>query len=259
VLAGLFWLQKAKGDTIADARQTLGLLFFELVFVAVRSMFTALFTFPEERKMLLKERASGMYRLSAFYFARLASDIPMEFSIPLIFIILIYFMGGLRVDSGVYFFQNWFAVMLVTAVCQAFGLLLGCISMDPKTAQTIATVVFLAQMLTAGYFVTTIPVWIAWLRYVSFFFYGFGLILHIEYKGRTIYECVATDSCTQLDPGSPENNPQCSPESLQRALHLIQDPNDHKWVPINVCVLIGFVVLLQLLVYVFLRKKTARI
>lgn len=108
-----------------------------------------------------------------------------------------------------------FAVMLVTAVCQAFGLLLGCIcalappafvpvcydcltsyvcllvylpaflttafdprwrevftqllpscyaAMDPKTAQTIATVVFLAQMLTAGYFVTTIPVWIAWLR-----------------------------------------------------------------------------------------------
>ena len=39
--------------------------------------FTALFTFPEERKMLLKERASGMYRLSAFYFARLASDLPM--------------------------------------------------------------------------------------------------------------------------------------------------------------------------------------
>lgn len=39
----------------------------------------------------------------------------------------------------------------------------------------------------------------------------------------------------------------------------MQDPNDHKWVPINVCVLIGFLFLLQLLVYVVLRKKTARI
>ena len=52
----------------------------------------ALFTFPSEFKMMLKERASGMYRLSAFYFARTASDLPMELSAPSILIILIYFM-----------------------------------------------------------------------------------------------------------------------------------------------------------------------
>lgn len=54
--------------------------------------FVALFTFPSEFKMMLKERASGMYRLSAFYFARTASDLPMELSAPSILIILIYFM-----------------------------------------------------------------------------------------------------------------------------------------------------------------------
>ena len=47
-----------------------GLLFFELLFLSFRSLFLALFTFPEEFKMLLKERASGMYQLSAFFFAR---------------------------------------------------------------------------------------------------------------------------------------------------------------------------------------------
>jgi hypothetical protein len=31
---------------------------------------------------MLQERASGMYRLSAFYFARLASDLPMDMAIP---------------------------------------------------------------------------------------------------------------------------------------------------------------------------------
>lgn len=50
-----------------------GLLFFQLMFMSFRTLFVALFTFPNEFKMLLKERASGMYRLSAFYFARTAS------------------------------------------------------------------------------------------------------------------------------------------------------------------------------------------
>ena len=40
---------------IADKRvHVAGLLFFELMFLTFRSMFTALFTFPDEYKMLLK-------------------------------------------------------------------------------------------------------------------------------------------------------------------------------------------------------------
>ena len=168
--------------------------------------------------------------------------------------------------------------------------------MDAKTAQTIASVVMLTFMLTAGYFVTTIPGWISWLkcdhtpppppahttyplllhmpsslrrlpngqcqlhtppdwsqqsvrcciplRYsplpnaldqnldvslshtcgvcicalqrcssflltsdvccsadVSFVFYGYGLLLHIEYSGRTIYECAPDLSGPHLHEG----------------------------------------------------------
>lgn len=54
VLAGLFWLQKGKNNTVAGAQQTIGLLFFELLFLSFRALFVALFTFPDERKMLLK-------------------------------------------------------------------------------------------------------------------------------------------------------------------------------------------------------------
>lgn len=35
-----------------------------------------------------------------------------------------------------------------------------------------------------------IPAWIGWIRYLSFIYYGFGMLLHIEYQGRPLYSCV---------------------------------------------------------------------
>lgn len=70
--------------------------------------------------MLLKERASGMYRLSAFYFARTASDLPMDFAVPTIFIVIIYFMAHLRYTAAA-FFANFFTVILLGLVSASFG------------------------------------------------------------------------------------------------------------------------------------------
>ncbi len=86
-----------------------------MLFLSFRQLFVALFTFPDEFKMLLKERASGMYRLSAFYFARTASDLPMDMAIPTLFLLLVYFMGHLRYTAAA-FFANFFTVILVMLV-----------------------------------------------------------------------------------------------------------------------------------------------
>lgn len=56
--------------------------------------------------MLVKERQSGMYRLSAYYTARFLSDIPMDCLMPTLFCWIIYWMSGLRVAAGS-FFANW--------------------------------------------------------------------------------------------------------------------------------------------------------
>ncbi|KAL3132535.1 hypothetical protein ABBQ32_009078 [Trebouxia sp. C0010 RCD-2024] len=263
VLSGLFWLQRAKSDTTAAAADTLGLLFFELLFLSFRQLFVALFTFPDEFKMLLKERASGMYRLSAFYFARTASDLPMDMAIPTLFLLLVYFMGHLRYTAAA-FFANFFTVILVMLVAQSYGLLLGTIVMVPKTAQTLAAILMLTFILTGGYFVRGIPVWISWLKYLSFVFYGYGQLAHIEFKDRQLYSCTdpsgAAGAQASIDVDNPRTDPRCTPVSnTQSALGLQQGVNSQVWKIINPCILILTLFVLRALVYIALRKKTSRV
>lgn len=60
IITGLFWWQRGTGRSLLAASDVVGLLFFELLFPAFTALFTSLFTFPNDFRMLLKERASGM-------------------------------------------------------------------------------------------------------------------------------------------------------------------------------------------------------
>ena len=59
VAAGLFWLQAGQTNTVAGVNNLRGLLFFELMFMSMRAMLSALFTFPAEFKMMLKVKGSA--------------------------------------------------------------------------------------------------------------------------------------------------------------------------------------------------------
>lgn len=45
---------------------------------------------------MAKERPSGMYRLSAYYLARTAADLPIEILYPTLYVVVVYLFGGLR-------------------------------------------------------------------------------------------------------------------------------------------------------------------
>ncbi|KAF5828872.1 hypothetical protein DUNSADRAFT_16957 [Dunaliella salina] len=152
IITGLLWFQRGRNEDISAGADIMGLLFFELLFPSFRSLFSALFTFPNEFRMLSKERPSGMYKLSAYYWARVGADLPMELALPTIFVVIVYWLGGLRATAGA-FFANWASLMLVITLAQSWGLLIGGVCMDPKQAQTVTTVVMLTFLLVGGFYV----------------------------------------------------------------------------------------------------------
>lgn len=264
LLAGMFWLQSGQGDTLVDALDTIGLLYFMLMFLSFRSMFVSLFTFPEEQRHMLKERASGMYRLSAFYISRVFSDFPSDMSIPSMFIVIVYFMAGLRYTAGA-FFGIYGTILLTMFVAQAYGLLLGSWLMNPKTAQAVAAVIMLTFILTGGYFVLNIPVWIAWVKYLSFMYYSLGLVLYLQFDGgkATLYSCYDTINgakCQAIDVDNPSASTLCDPViDLQNSLGINQDIVSQSEAIRNGMILLAFLVVLRIAVYFVLRSKTSSI
>ena len=50
---------------------------------------------PPERAIIRRERDAGAYRLSAYYIAKITSELPLTLCAPLIFFSILYWMVGI--------------------------------------------------------------------------------------------------------------------------------------------------------------------
>ncbi|OVA10192.1 ABC transporter-like [Macleaya cordata] len=194
ILSGLLWWHSDP----SHIQDQVGLLFFFSIFWGFFPLFNAIFTFPQERPMLIKERSSGMYRLSSYYFARIAGDLPMELVLPTIFVAITYWMGGLK-PSPINFILTLFIILFNVLVSQGLGLALGAILMDVKQATTLASVTMLVFLLAGGYYIQHIPRFIAWLKYVSFSYYCYKLLIGVQYTDKDYYDCGFGEHCKVLE------------------------------------------------------------
>ncbi|KAE9621718.1 putative xenobiotic-transporting ATPase [Lupinus albus] len=179
VILGLLWWQ-SHANNLKGLQDQAGLLFFIAVFWGFFPVFTAIFTFPQERAMLTKERATDMYRLSAYFVARITSDLPLDLVLPILFLLVVYFMAGLRLSTGP-FFLTILTVFLCIVAAQGLGLAIGATLMDLKRATTLASVTVMTFMLSGGFFVKKVPIFISWIRYLSFNYHTYKLLLKVQY------------------------------------------------------------------------------
>ncbi|KAK3122815.1 hypothetical protein QOZ80_8AG0618700 [Eleusine coracana subsp. coracana] len=184
-LAGLLWW-RTPGSHLQDRT---ALIFFFSVFWGFFPLYNAVFVFPLERPMLLKERASGMYRLSSYFAARAAADLPMELGLPTAFVLILYWMGGLDPRPGP-FALSLAVVLYSVLVAQSLGLAIGAVLMDVKQGTTLASVITMVFLIAGGYYVQHIPPFVGWLRWLNYSFYCYRLLLGIQFPGGGgFYEC----------------------------------------------------------------------
>ncbi|KAF2285982.1 hypothetical protein GH714_009348 [Hevea brasiliensis] len=184
LLAGLLWWQ----SDASHLQDQIGLLFFYSGFWGFFPLFQAIFTFPQERRMLEKERSSGMYRLSSYFMSRMVSDLPMELVLPTIFVTITYWMAGLK-STAENFLRTLFVLLFNVLAAQGLGLALGAMVMDQKSATTLGSVIMLSFLLAGGYYVQHVPVFIRWIKYISISHHAYKLLLGSQYKASDTYPC----------------------------------------------------------------------
>ncbi|XP_014675175.1 PREDICTED: ABC transporter G family member 22-like, partial [Priapulus caudatus] len=86
IMAGLVWFQIERTEERLTDRK--GILFFTIIYWMVTPMMATLSAFPEEREVLNKERSAGVYRLSAYYLAKLTSELPLAVTLPTLYLII---------------------------------------------------------------------------------------------------------------------------------------------------------------------------
>jgi ABC-type multidrug transport system ATPase subunit len=178
LVAGVLWFQTEY--TEQNINNIRSYYFFTMTFWVFDAMFTSLTAFPAERTVILKERASGSYRLSAYFMAKTTADAPVRLILPFIYMIVSFWMAGIS-DSVRVFCGTIGCTLLSVLSGEAIGLFVGAAVYDLQKGLTVMTVFTLFLMLLGGFFVENIPVFIAWGKYLSPFKYAFDSSLQLVF------------------------------------------------------------------------------
>ncbi|EOY11952.1 hypothetical protein QUC31_001574 [Theobroma cacao] len=211
VLLGLLWW-KSSAATEAQLRDQVGLLFYICIFWTSSSLFGAVYVFPFEKVYLVKERKADMYRLSVYYACSTLCDMVAHVFYPTFFMLILYFMAGFK-RTVPCFFLTLFTILLIAVISQGAGELFGAAVLSIKRAGMIASLILMLFLLTGGYYVQHIPKFMQWMKYLSFMYYGFRLLLKVQYSGDQLYECQSKGGCKTL-----QNSPSFDTVNLDGGL-----------------------------------------
>eukprot|EP00732_Lithocolla_globosa_P002455 Lithocolla_globosa_v1_NODE_1615_length_2446_cov_108.467169.p1 type:complete len:653 gc:universal NODE_1615_length_2446_cov_108.467169:1985-27(-) len=183
LLSGLIFFQVGQNYNQISVQDRMGALFCSALVQILTAQISVVLTFPAERILLLREQNNNMYGVLTYYLSKDLSQLPFDILYSSLFSVIIYFLAGFKLETSAFFFFL-LTMLLANLAGASTGLLTGVIAPTPEAAVALTPVLLLPFILLGGFFVATesLPVWIAWIGYISPFKWAHQALVTNEFK-----------------------------------------------------------------------------
>jgi ABC-type multidrug transport system fused ATPase/permease subunit len=193
----IFW---QLGDSLEDTSSMNGLLYIVISMEPYICSIILVERYCAELKVFDRELQDDMYAPSAYFVAHLLSSAPLLIAQPILYSIPIYY--GCNARHG-FSHAAMFAAVNILVSFTINGMVWMCLSMHRSfsVASLIANTNFTFITLVAGFLVNsnTIPIYVAWVKNISFLNYAYSILMTNQYSHYTVPGCPYDDatSCSQ--------------------------------------------------------------
>ncbi|WRT65356.1 uncharacterized protein IL334_002299 [Kwoniella shivajii] len=139
---------------------------------------------------------------------------------PTIYVLLVYFISRLRTDElAARLFTSIASTILVQFATQGLSLLSASLLRSFSAASLVGNAFNLFMIMSSGFIVTHVPAYVAWIRWLSPYFYSFRIIATTQFKDR-VFNC---------PPDSAANLNQCLGNNVLNGLNFDASVNIGAW------------------------------
>uniref|UniRef100_T1KD81 ABC transporter domain-containing protein n=1 Tax=Tetranychus urticae TaxID=32264 RepID=T1KD81_TETUR len=182
-----YWKQDYDQEGIMNIN---GAIFFLVVNANFSSIFIVAGTFCTEMPIILREHANGLYRTSVYYLAKLFSDLPWFIILPALTWSICYYSVGFYNDFRVFMIGNGISIFVVNAA-SGFGYFISTMAPSTTVALELASPLMSPLIILGGTLLNsnTVPKWINWIKYFSWFYYATEILTVNQWRDVTHIDC----------------------------------------------------------------------
>lgn len=193
----VFFGQELNQDGVMNIN---GALFIFLTNMTFQNVFAVISVFCTELPVFLREHFNGMYRVDVYFMCKTLAEMPIFAALPLIFTCITYYLVGLNPNFLRFIFTN-IILVLVANVAVSFGYLISCVSNSMSVALAIGPPLIVPFLLFGGFFLnnSSVPTYLKWLSYLSWFKYGNEALLINQWAGIDHIVCTRSNTTCPKD------------------------------------------------------------